>query len=125
MANEALTQILSDAKNLINTQELREKLDKAVVNGSDLTWIELVGETLPIVVESVEKGKIELSSLEKSNLASKIILPVVKDKLPFYLKPFANTIIKYAISLIVSALNKLLSQDWISKIKTTFKKEGK
>jgi len=110
-------EMLNDVKDLINTEELSEKLGKAVVTGSDLTWLDLTGEVLPIVVSAVENGKVELSSAKKSALATNIILPLIKDKLPWYIKPFASSLVKWLISAVISALNNLLSKDWNAKIK--------
>jgi len=110
-------EMLNDVKDLINTEELSEKLGKAVVTGSDLTWLDLTGEVLPIVVSAVENGKVELSSAKKSALATNIILPIIKDKLPWYIKPFASSLVKWLISAVISALNNLLSKDWNAKIK--------
>ena len=75
------TEVLNDVKELINTDELRTKLKRVVVAGSDTTWLDLTGEVLPLVVSAVENGKVELTSTQKSTLASDIILPLIKDKL--------------------------------------------
>ena len=88
-----------------------------------MTWFELLQNVTPIVIASVEKGKIELTSQEKANLATDIILPLVKDKLPWYIKPFANTLIKKVIDVIISALNKLFTSDWVDSIKGFLKKK--
>ena len=117
---EEVREILNEAKELINTEELSAKLGKTIVTGSDLTWLDLTGEVLPRVVSAVENGKVELTSSQKSALASNIILPLIKDKLPWYLKPFAGSLVKWLISVVISALNKLLSKDWNSQIKALF-----
>lgn len=123
MTSETVREALEDAKGLLNTSELSRKLNKTIVNSSDMTWFELLQNVTPIVIASVEKGKIELTSQEKANLATDIILPLVKDKLPWYIKPFANTLIKKVIDVIVSALNKLFTSDWGDAIKGFFKKK--
>ena len=76
------TEVLNEVKELINTDELRTKLKRVVVAGSETTWLDLTGEVLPLVVSAVENGKVELTSAQKSTLASDIILPLIKDKLP-------------------------------------------
>ena len=123
MTSETVREALEDAKGLLNTSELSRKLNKTIVNSSDMTWFELLQNVTPIVIASVEKGKIELTSQEKANLATDIILPLVKDKLPWYIKPFANTLIKKVIDVIISALNKLFTSDWVDSIKCFLKKK--
>ena len=123
MTSETIREALEDAKGLLNTSELSRKLNKTIVNSSDMTWFELLQNVTPIVIASVEKGKIELTSQEKANLATDIILPLVKDKLPWYIKPFANTLIKKVIDVIISALNKLFTSDWVDSIKGFLKKK--
>ena len=113
-------EMLNDVKDLINTEELSAKLGKAIVTGNDLTWLDLTGEVLPVVVSAVENGKVELTSAQKSALASNIILPLIKDKLPWYIKPFAGSLVKWLISAAVSTLNKLLSKDWNAQIQALF-----
>lgn len=118
-------EILDGVQHLIETEELKKQLDKVIVEGQELTWLGLTAELLPIVISSVENGKVQITSTEKANLVGKIILPLIKDKLPFYLKPFASMLIKYFIDIVVTALNKLFSHDWGEKIKNLFKKEKK
>ena len=110
-------EILNDVKELINTEELQSKLNRAVITGNNLTWLDLTGEVLPLVVTAVENGKVELTSAQKSALASNIILPLIKDKLPWYIKPFASKLISEFISIAIATLNKLLSKDWKSVLK--------
>lgn len=118
-------EILDGVQGLLETEELKKQLDKVIVEGQELTWLGLTAEILPIVISSVENGKVQITSSEKANLVSKIVLPLIKDKLPFYLKPFASTIIKYFIDIVITALNKLFSHNWKDKIKNLFKKEKK
>ena len=113
-------EVLDDVKDLINTEELGAKLGKTIVTGSDLTWLDLTGEVLPVVVSAVENGKVELTSAQKSALATNIILPLIKDKLPWYIKPFARSLVKSLISAVISTLNKLLTKDWNAQIKALF-----
>ena len=60
MTSETVREALEDAKGLLNTSELSRKLNKTIVNSSDMTWFELLQNVTPIVIASVEKGKIEL-----------------------------------------------------------------
>ncbi len=118
------TEVLNEVKELINTDELRTKLKRVVVAGSDTTWLDLTGEVLPLVVSAVENGKVALTSAQKSALASNIILPLIKEKLPWYIKPFASSLVKWLIAAVISALNKLLSKDWNAQIKALFGANG-
>lgn len=111
------TEVLNEVKDLINTDELRTKLKRVVVAGSETTWLDLTGEVLPLVVSAVENGKVELTSAQKSTLASDIILPLIKDKLPWYIKPFASSLVKWLIAVAVSTLNKLLTKDWNAQLR--------
>lgn len=113
-------EVLNQVKELINTDELRTKLNRIVVAGSKTTWLDLTGEVLPLVVSAVENGKVALTSAQKSALASNIILPLIKEKLSWYIKPFASSLVKWLISAVISALNKLLSKDWNAQIKALF-----
>ena len=113
-------EVLENVKELINTEELGAKLGKTIVTGSDLTWLDLTGEVLPLVVSAVENGKVELTSAQKSALATNIVLPLIKDKLPWYIKPFASSLVKWLIAVAVSTLNKLLTKDWNAQIKAIF-----
>ena len=47
------TEVLNEVKELINTEELRTKLKRVVVAGSETTWLDLTGEVLPLVVSAV------------------------------------------------------------------------
>ena len=117
MASETLKEVLEGAKSIINSTELEKKLNKAIGDSSEMTWLELANSAIPVVVTSIENGKVELSGSQKSKLASDIILPLIKDKLPWYLKPVAGALIKKVIDIVISLLNKLFSHNWGKTVK--------
>lgn len=117
MTNELVKDTLKDVSAFLNTKELQKKLNKTISASSNATWFDLVKTLTPTVVAAVENGKVELSGKEKANLATNIIMPLIKDKLPWYIKPFANTIIGKAIDIVVAALNKLFSNEWFDNLK--------
>lgn len=123
MTSETVKETLEGVKQFVNTTDLAKKLNKTIVASSEMTWLELIQNVTPIVIASVENGKIELDSKEKANLATNIILPLVKDKLPWYIKPFATNLIKQVINVIISALNKLFTNEWFDNIKGFLKKK--
>ena len=112
-------EVKQNIQDVILSDEVSGKLNKVINNSTNMTWLELLQLLLPLVIEKIEDvttdGVLELSSTQKSMVASEIILPIIKEKLPWYIKPFAGLIIKYAISLIVSALNKIFSKQWVKK----------
>lgn len=123
MASETLKEVLDGAKGIINSNELEKKLNKVISNSSDMTWLDLANSAIPFVVTSIENGKVELSGSQKSKLASDIVLPLIKDKLPWYLKPIAGTLIKKVIDIIVGVLNKLFTHDWGTTVKNLLGKK--
>lgn len=116
MANE-LAAVLNDAKSVINSGELEKKLNKVISSSSDMTWLDLANSAIPVVVTSIENGKVELTGSQKSKLASDIILPLIKDKLPWYIKPIAGTLVKTLIDIVIGILNKLFTHDWGKTVK--------
>lgn len=123
MASNTLKEVLDGAKGIINSNELEKKLNKVISNSSDMTWLDLANSAIPFVVTSIENGKVELSGSQKSKLASDIVLPLIKDKLPWYLKPIAGTLIKKVIDVIVGVLNKLFTHDWGTTVKNLLGKK--
>lgn len=123
MASNTLKEVLDGAKGIINSNELEKKLNKVISNSSDMTWLDLANSAIPFVVTSIENGKVELSGSQKSKLASDIVLPLIKDKLPWYLKPIAGTLIKKVIDVIVGVLNKLFTHDWGATVKNLLGKK--
>lgn len=117
MASETLKEVLEGAKTIINSNDLEKKLNKVISNSSDMTWLDLANSAIPVVVTSVENGKVELTGSQKSKLASDIILPLIKDKLPWYIKPIAGTLVKKLIDVVIGVLNKIFSHDWGKTVK--------
>lgn len=113
--SEQMKDVLADAQVLLADSKLTEKLSKTITSSSDKTWLDVATNVLPVVISTVEKGKVELTSNEKSKLVSDLILPLIKDKLPWYIKPFASKLVNYVIDIIVGALNKLFTKDWSKK----------
>ena len=123
MASNTLKEVLDGAKGIINSNELEKKLNKVISNSSDMTWLDLANSAIPFVVTSIENGKVELSGSQKSKLAGDIVLPLIKDKLPWYLKPIAGALVKKVIDVVVGVLNKLFSHDWGTTVKNLLGKK--
>lgn len=123
MASETLKEVLDGAKGIINSNELEKKLNKVISNSSDMTWLDLANSAIPFVVTSIENGKVELSGSQKSKLASDIVLPLIKDKLPWYLKPIASALVKKVIDVVIGVLNKLFTHDWGTTVKNLLGKK--
>ena len=109
---EEVVKALEQAGELLKDKELADKLTTQVVQGSELTWLELASNVIATTVDSVESGKISLSGAQKKALATDIVLPLIQDKLPFYIKPFASMIIGWFIDILVGGLNKLFTKSW-------------
>ena len=109
---EEVVKALQQASELLKDKDLVDKLSVQVVKGSEMTWVELASGLVATTVDSIEKGKIVLTGTQKKALATDIILPLLKDKLPFYLKPFASMVIGWFIDILVGGLNKLFTKDW-------------
>lgn len=123
MASETLKEVLDSAKSIINSNELEKKLNKVISNSSDMTWLDLANSAIPFVVTSIENGKVELTGSQKAKLASDIVLPLIKDKLPWYLKPIAGTLVRKVIDVVIGVLNKLFSHDWGTTVKNLLGKK--
>jgi len=109
---EEVVKAIQQAGELLKDKDLADKLSVQVVKGSDMTWIELASGLVATTVDSIESGKISLSGTQKKALATDIILPLLKDKLPFYVKPFASMLIGWFIDILVGGLNKLFTKKW-------------
>lgn len=114
---EEIKNALLDAQELLQDSKLSETLGKTISESSDKTWLDVATTTLPVIISTIEKGQVELSSKEKSEIVSGLIVPLIKDKLPFYIKPFATKIVNYLIDIVVGALNKLFTKDWVKDAK--------
>lgn len=109
---EEVIEALEQAGELLKDKDLADKLATQVVQGSELTWLQLASSVIATTVDSVESGKIVLSGNQKKALVTDIVLPLLKNKLPFYLKPFASMIIGWFIDILVGGLNKLFTKSW-------------
>ena len=121
---EEALEVLERAGELLKDPDLSDVMQRAIYNKGDMTWLGMAQLVLPIAIESVENSKVMLSGVAKNQIATDIVLPLIKDKLPWYIKPFATKLISWAIDLIVSALNKLFTKDWAKKEDEEPKAEG-
>lgn len=109
---EQALQALNTAAAVLKDADLPAAMTQAISSKSDMTWLDIAQTALPIAIESVENSKVVLPASTKSNIVSNVVLPLIKDKLPWYIRPFASTIISWFIDIIVGALNKLFTKDW-------------
>lgn len=112
---EEALEVLEKAGSLLKEPELANVLQRALYSKSNMTWLDVAQTVLPIAIESVENSQVILPGSAKNEIVTEIVLPLIKDKLPWYIKPFATKLISWAIDLIVSALNKLFTKDWGKK----------
>lgn len=120
---EEALEVLEKAGSLLKEPELANVLQRALYSKSNMTWLDVAQTVLPIAIESVENSKVILPGSAKNEIVTEIVMPLIKDKLPWYIKPFASKLISWAIDLIVGALNKLFTKDW-GKKEDTEKAEG-
>ena len=124
---EEALEVLRKAGELLQDPELSPNIQHAISTKTDLTWLDIANTVLPIAIDSVENSQVILTSKAKNMLVTNILLPLVKDKLPWYVKPFAGKLISWAIDLIVNVLNKLFTKKWgkeIVAVVDTTKAEG-
>lgn len=114
---EEAIEVLERAGQLIDDPEIAAVLQRALYSKTNMTWLEVAQTVLPLAIESVESSKVVLSGAAKNAIVTSILMPLIKDKLPWYIKPFASKLISWAIDLIVSALNKLFTKKWGKKEK--------
>lgn len=105
-------QALEQAGEVIKEPEFSAVMQRAIYGKTDMTWLDLAGTVLPIAIESVENSQVVLPAKAKNEIVSSVVLPLIKDKLPWYIKPFAGKLVTWFIDLIVSALNKLFTKKW-------------
>lgn len=110
---------LHTAADLLKDSELPEAMTKAISSKTDMTWVGLAQTVLPIAIESVENSKVTLPSSTKNTLVTNIVMPLIKDKLPWYIKPFAGKIVEWFIDVIIGALNALFTKGWGKKVEAT------
>lgn len=113
---EEAVEVLKKAGDLLKEPELAATLEHAINSKGDMTWLDLAGTVLPIAIDSVENSKVVLTGEQKNAIVTGILLPLVKDKLPWYVKPFAAKLISWAIDLIVGTLNKLFTKKWKKEV---------
>ena len=109
---EEVVEVLEKTGDLLKEPELADVLQKALYSKTNLTWLDIAQRVLPIAINSVENAQVILSGDDKNAIVTGIVLPLIKDKLPWYIKPFAAKLISWAIDLIVSTLNKLFTKRW-------------
>ena len=112
---EEAIEVLERTGDLIADPEIAAVLQRALYSKTDMTWLEVAQTVLPLAIESVENSKVVLTGAAKNAIVTSILMPLIKDKLPWYIKPFASKLISWAIDLIVSALNKLFTKKWGKK----------
>lgn len=103
---------LEQAGNVLKDPDFSAVMQRAIYSKTDMTWLDLAGTVLPIAIESVENSQVILPAKAKNEIVSSIVLPLIKDKLPWYVKPFAAKLISWFIDLIIAALNKLFTKKW-------------
>lgn len=109
---EEVLEKLGEISAMLNQPDLPEAFTKAISSKTEMTWVELAGATLPVIINSIEQSKIVMSSETKAAIANSLVLPLIKNKLPWYVKPFAAKMLGWIIDLIVSSLNKLFTKKW-------------
>lgn len=109
---EEAVQALKQAGEILKEPEFASVMQRAIYSKTDLTWLGLASTVLPIAIECVENSKVILPSKAKNELVTSVVLPIIKDKLPWYVKPFAGKLISWFIDLIIAALNKLFTKKW-------------
>ena len=120
---EAL-EVLQKAGVLLKDPELATVLQRSLYSKTNMTWLDVAQIALPIAIDSVENSKVVLPGAAKNEIVTEIVLPLIKDKLPWYIKPFASKLLSWAIDLIVGALNKLFTKQWGKKQEEEPKAEG-
>ena len=122
---EEALEVLQKTGEILKEPEFAESIQHAISSKVDMTWLEVANIVLPMAIDSVENSKVKMSSNAKNKLVTDLILPLIKDKLPWYAKPFAAKLIGWAIDLIVGALNKLFTKKWKKEVvETNVKAEG-
>lgn len=109
---QEVLEVLYKTDYLLKDEAFSDKIKIAVNSKSNMTWLDIASTVLPIAIDSVENSKVHLSSATKNAIVTNVVLPLIKDKLPWYIKPFASKLISWAIDLIVSTLNKLFTKKW-------------
>ena len=109
---EQALEALKTAATVLKDGDLPAVMTQAISNKTDMTWLDIAQTALPIAIESVENSQVVLPASTKSALVTNVVLPLLKDKLPWYVKPFAAKLIGWFIDVIVASLNKLFTKRW-------------
>ena len=121
---QEVLEVLYKTDYLLKDEAFSDKIKVAVSSKSNMTWLDIASTVLPIAIDSVENSKVHLSSATKNAIVTNVVLPLIKDKLPWYIKPFASKLISWAIDLIVSTLNKLFTKKWKKELPDTEVKQA-
>lgn len=103
---------LNTAASVLKDGDLPAVMTQAISSKSNMTWLDVAQTALPIAIESVENSKVVLPAQVKSSIVTNVVMPLIKDKLPWYVKPFATKLIGWFIDVIVASLNKLFTKQW-------------
>ena len=103
---------LNTASAVLKDGDLPAVMTQAISSKSNMTWLDVAQTALPIAIESVENSKVVLPAHVKASIVTNVVMPLIKDKLPWYVKPFATKLIGWFIDVIVASLNKLFTKKW-------------
>lgn len=103
---------LNTAASVLKDGDLPAVMTQAISSKSNMTWLDVAQTALPIAIESVENSKVVLPASVKASIVTNVVMPLIKDKLPWYVKPFASKLIGWFIDVIVASLNKLFTKKW-------------
>ena len=125
---EKALEALNTAAAVLKDGELSAVMTQAISSKSNMTWLDVAQTALPIAIKSVENSQVVLPAQVKASIVTNIVMPLLKDKLPWYVKPFASKLIGWFIDVIIAALNKLFTKQWgkeVVEVETeTVKAEG-
>lgn len=125
---ETALEALNTAAAVLKDGELPAAMTQAISSKSNTTWLDIAQTALPIAIKSVENSQVVLPAQVKASIVTNIVMPLIKDKLPWYIKPFAAKLIGWFIDVIIAALNKLFTKQWgkgASEVETeSLKAEG-
>lgn len=109
---EKALEALNTAAAVLKDGELSAVMTQAISSKSNMTWLDVAQTALPIAIKSVENSQVVLPAQVKASIVTNIVMPLLKDKLPWYVKPFASKLIGWFIDVIIAALNKLFTKQW-------------
>lgn len=109
---EKALEALNTAAAVLKDGELPSVMTQAISSKSSTTWLDVAQTALPIAIESVENSQVVLPAQVKASIVTNIVMPLLKDKLPWYVKPFASKLIGWFIDVIIASLNKLFTKQW-------------